>query len=125
MAPPCPLSRRVPQDVWETILDLKPRDRDMSSPVAALIKSIPRGALPDFLGADSLVGWRVQEGVRSLIIAPRKNPCPEVRSRLCRHGLAVWPRHRNHTMIADIGRHPPCVVMSLGALWGHDVRRLL
>jgi hypothetical protein len=124
MAPPCPLSRRVPQDVWETILDLKPRDRDMSSPVAALIKSIPRGGLPDYLGADSLVGWRVQEGVRDLIITPRKKACPEVRRRLCRHGLAVWPRHRSQTMIADIGRHPPCVVMSLGALWGLDVRPL-
>jgi hypothetical protein len=41
MAAPCPLSRRVPQDVWEAILRFKPRDRDMFSPTAALIKPIP------------------------------------------------------------------------------------
>ena len=35
MAPPCPLSRRVPQDVWENIVALRPRDRDARSPTAA------------------------------------------------------------------------------------------
>ena len=63
MAPPCPLSRRVPQDVWDVILKFKPRDRRMSSPSAACLRHVPRVFFVSInvnLLPDERTEWRIR-----------------------------------------------------------------
>ena len=120
---PCPLNRRVPQDVWDAILDMKPRDRNMSSPTAALIKSIPHEFFYELRARrlHAKCGWKVHEDIGTfLMLEPRSGHDPYVRWSLFNFGLAPWGAKKQVHALYMQGTHPypPCVIMSLGVLKG-------
>ena len=122
--PPCPLSRRVPQDVWDVIQDMKPRDRDMASPTAALIKRITPECFA-YIRDRRLhmrAGWTVRDEFFGpyLTVEPRSGYDAYLRWSLYYydHSTRGPGKQVRALYIPRAHPFPPCVIMSLGMLKG-------